>query len=344
MSRLQTNRTDLTGTDTYAEIGRFVFKRYYHIIISILVSIIAVISVFTLFDKECIAGPKSSVIEKITELVGNKFEEQYKKAGFTTMPDYISLRVYKTNGILEVWGGTNRTDPLKRIASYDVCAMDFLPGTKIMQGDERTPEGSYELTFINSSKNWWMHVNLSADHLDDPGNVKKDPAFYVCTDYPNAFDKAVSKSTGAKSPGSGICIHGNCVSAGCVSMKNHDWIEIYYWLSRHNTELYGKPRAHILPFQYYTSCKNRIINTAANLYIHPKHPLCPTKYYQQIHRLASPETYNGDDMVFVKYTMERLGSDVILKLWEHIAKREMLFLTNPTPENAELQMSLDILK
>ena len=219
----------------------------FRIILTIALTLLVVIPCFVLFPRGANAGPKASVVEKITELVGNKFEEQYKQAGFETMPEYITLRVYKLDGILEVWGGMNNVDPLKRIASYEICAMDFFPGTKVFQGDGRTPEGSYELTFINSSKNWYMHINLSADHIDDPGDAHNDPAFYLCTDYPNSFDRSVSKGTGASSPGSGICFHGNCVSAGCVSMKNHDWIEIYYWLSRHKAELYGSPRTHILP-------------------------------------------------------------------------------------------------
>ncbi len=275
--------------------------------------------------------------EQIRSLIGASLDNQLKQAGFDKAPEFISIRIYKYDREIEVWGGQNKDEPLKRIARYPVCAMDFTPGTKLKEGDHRTPEGSFELSFLTNSRNWFMHINLTEDHIDDEGDASSDPSFYLCTDYPTKFDRELSKSAGINKPGSAICVHGNCVSAGCASMENHDFIEIYYWLTLHNTKLYGKPRSHILPFRYYQPCYGWLGKSIAGIDIQTQTPVCSTKAYQSIDNLAIQTT--GLNPI-----LNNLGPKKLVKLWQHIAKREKMFYTNPTPQNAELNMSMDIFK
>ena len=175
-----------------------------------------------------------------------------------------------------------------------------------------------------------MYINLSPDHIYDEGNVHKGPAFYACTDYPTSFDKQLSASIGVKTPGSAICLHGNCTSLGCVSMKNHDFIEIYYWLAKHDIAAYGAPRVHILPFRFYEPCKTNIdsVNPSAN-------QICTTKNFALLKLLALIATFSSKEL-------NLLGKEKITALWKHIGERELLFTKNPTPENAELNLSMDI--
>ena len=269
-----------------------------------------------------IADTPVQIASQIEQLCNHTFQAQLQKAHFSETPDFISIRIYKDDAELEIWAGNNDAEPMKLLAVYPICAMGFNPGTKLKEGDERTPEGSFKLDFYNHSKQWFMHINLTPSHIDDPGNVKNDPSFFLCTDYPTNFDKKLSASIGIKNPGSAICLHGNCVSVGCASMESHNFIEIYYWLTKHDLEKYGPPRAHFLPFRYYESCGTNLrCSTANNISI---------KSAALLAAEDSPE-------------LSRLGKDKILTLWYHIRNREMQFLQNPTPLNAELEMSMDIL-
>lgn len=280
-----------------------------------------------------------TTLESIRDLVGPSIEAQWRQVGFEKEPDFISIRLYKYEGELEVWGGTNRSDAMKLIKRYPICAMDFMPGTKLQQGDEKTPEGSFDLSFHYSSRNWFMHMNLSPESLNKPGNPATDPAFYSCTDYPTAFDKALAKSIGIKNPGSAICLHGNCVSAGCASMQNQDYVEIHYWMTRHNIKQYGKPRVHILPFRYYEPCnygsKNGATYDPTPLYSISSGAVCRTNVFIQMGKVVN--TVVGESEL-----LNTLGKDKIRALWRHIGTRESQFFMLPTPENAELNLSMDI--
>ena len=276
------------------------------------------------------AQPAPKIVTQIEQIKSNTFQEQLQNANLTEPPNYISIRIYKKQAELEIWAGNNNKENMTLLAIYPVCAMGFAPGTKLIQGDERTPEGSFALDFYNSSKNWFMHINLSPDHIDDEGNVKTGPAFYACTDYPTEFDKQLSASIGVKQPGSSICLHGNCTSLGCASMQNHDFIEIYYWLAMHDSAAYGAPRVHILPFRFYESCKTNInsLNPSEN-------HICATKNYALFKTLALIATFSSKEL-------NLLGKEKIAALWKHIGDRELLFIKNPTPANAELNLSMNI--
>lgn len=250
----------------------------------------------------------------------------------SVVPNYISIRIYKKEAELEIWSGNNDKENLTLLAVYPICAMGFDPGTKLKQGDERTPEGSFSLDFYNSSKNWYMHINLSPDHIDDPGNVHNGPAFYACTDYPTDFDKQLSASMGINKPGSAICLHGNCTSVGCASVQNHDFIEIYYWIAKHDIETYGPPRVHILPFRFYEPCKTNTDSPEASA-----NSICTTNRHALLKLLALKASYSS-------YELYLLGKEKIAALWKHIGERELMFIKNPTPANAELNLSMDILE
>jgi len=291
--------------------------------------VVLLISVFALGERA--SAEPLSIAERIYLIKGTVLQKQLEDAKFKEEPEYINLRIYKADAKIEVWGGINNTDAMTLLKSYEVCAMDFQPGTKLREGDERTPEGTFELKFQSHSKNWFMHISLLAEHLNDEGDVKRDPSFYVCTNYPTKFDKELAKSVGIKRPGSAICIHGNCVSAGCPSMTNSDYLEIYYWLTKHNITKYGQPRVSILPFEYYNPCEDEAaINT-------PRGRMCLRFDSDKITRIAERFSASTQEL-------QALGVSKVVALWNHIGQREREFIKNPTPENAELNLSMDILK
>ena len=284
------------------------------------------------------AETPAEIVSAVYRLKQPSLDAKLQKAGFSAKPDYYTMRLYKANAEIEIWAGTSDAGELTKIATYPICAMDFAPGTKLKEGDKRTPEGSFKLDFSYRSSQWFMHIDLN--HIDREGDVKKGPAFFMCTDYPTSFDKKLSKSIGINNPGSAICVHGNCASVGCASMENDDYVEIYYWMMQHNIKKYGAPRAHILPFRFYETCRSEperimyhVLNTDYKL---TRRNYCPTAGLLFFKNYAAAAELQTDES-------RLLGKAKIQALWKHIQDREVRFLISPTPANAELEMSMDIL-
>ncbi len=215
----------------------------------------------------------------------------------------VHIRIYKEERELEVWAG-EKGDKLVRLATFPICAMDFAPGPKLRQGDERTPEGLYTLYPRFSSNNWYMRIPIAPDMLerdldtlgaDDYFN--KGSVFFYCTDYPSAEDRQRSKSINIKNPGSSICLHGNCVTAGCPSMQNPDFATIFYFLSQHDVKRYGAPKVFMAPFRFKPET-----NLAA--------------------KAEKAAQYNEDT--------KRLGSARIEAFWQKLKQSEEKFLASPS--------------
>jgi murein L,D-transpeptidase YafK len=93
--------------------------------------------------------------------------------------------------------------PLKR---YPVVFGPRPKGPKLMEGDERTPEGDYTLDFKNTKSGFHKSIRVS---------------------YPNEFDIARAEKHNV-SPGGNIMIHGtkNSWSAKTAAKaKNHNWTD-----------------------------------------------------------------------------------------------------------------------
>jgi len=139
-----------------------------------------------------------------------------------------------------------------------VCAVDDEPGTKFKEGDGKTPEGFYNCSTLYGSSNWFMWINLNYNQIDDSGEVGNGfSGFRICTDYPHSIDRLRTKEKlGNKiSPGGQICIHGNCVTAGCISFKNRNYLPVFLAMIHHNQKLYGNIKVHTFPFRFTEQLK-----------------------------------------------------------------------------------------
>jgi murein L,D-transpeptidase YafK len=112
------------------------------------------------------------------------------------------------------------------LKQYDI-ALGFAPiGHKQFEGDGKTPEGTYRISYRNPNSEY--HLSLMID-------------------YPNDTDRAYASSMG-KSPGGDIFIHGGPNkriyqrdwTAGCVSVSDKQ-MEVIYSMVRPGTPI------HILP-------------------------------------------------------------------------------------------------
>lgn len=102
----------------------------------------------------------------------------------------------------------------KVLRDFDVD-MGFAPsGPKRVEGDGKTPEGTYRIDRRNPQSSFYLSLGIS---------------------YPNAADRARAKALGQK-PGGDIFIHGQPNhtkangadwTAGCIAVKNREMEDIY---------------------------------------------------------------------------------------------------------------------
>lgn len=125
-----------------------------------------------------------------------------------TGPQITRVVLYKDRRRLYLLSGA------EVIKQYKV-GLGFAPkGPKRVEGDGRTPEGSYIIDRRNPNSNYHLSIGIS---------------------YPNAQDVAYARSIG-KQPGGEIFIHGRARknrgkgrdwTAGCIAVKDRHMEEIY---------------------------------------------------------------------------------------------------------------------
>lgn len=210
------------------------------------------------------ASPRrpKAIARRIEALAGHHFRRWTEDAGLAYPPNEVEMRVYKVERELEIWGRDRRgsaTEPTRRqaeqalrlaagwrhIATLPVCAVDDEPGTKLRRGDGKTPEGTYRARALYPSRHFWMWMQLDPTRIDLPGVPGIGSAFRLCLDYPTAADRARSRAAGAGDPGGGICLHGNCVTAGCVSFTNRNFLAVFAFAGHHDARRFGPMQVHI---------------------------------------------------------------------------------------------------
>ncbi|RLD66891.1 MAG: hypothetical protein DRI95_05820, partial [Bacteroidetes bacterium] len=189
-------------------------------------------------DKERSA---SFIKSRLQKLVGNSLKEICEKEGIYYPPKFIIFRTFKMEKEFEIWGANKRSDSLHLLLTLPICAMDFEPGPKLEEGDGKTPEG-----FYNSQMQYWsqadyMWIKLNNNDIDTYGSVGDGSSFKIFLDYPNRFDWHQTKMIKKHStPGGAIFIHGNCVSIGCLSFENRNYLPLFLFALGHDQNKYGK--------------------------------------------------------------------------------------------------------
>ena len=135
-------------------------------------------------------------------------------------PEVTQIQVHKADRKLYL---LNNDRVLK---SYDI-GLGFAPvGHKQFEGDGKTPEGSYTISYKNPNSDYHLSLKIS---------------------YPNETDIAFAEEQG-KSPGGDIVIHGGPTSPtdkrdwtwGCIAVSDRE-MEVIYSMVREGTPI------HILP-------------------------------------------------------------------------------------------------
>lgn len=129
-----------------------------------------------------------------------KIVTKMKSKGMTrTSP--IMVRIFKEEGVLEVWKQKNN-GKYDQIATYEICKWSGKLGPKFIEGDRQAPEGFYTVrpTQMNPQSQYYLAFNIG---------------------FPNAYDKANGRT------GQHLMVHGACSSSGCYSMTDESVAEIY---------------------------------------------------------------------------------------------------------------------
>ncbi|MBO6717222.1 MAG: hypothetical protein JJ913_04615 [Rhizobiaceae bacterium] len=130
----------------------------------------------------------------------DKLVQSMRARGMTrTAP--IMLRIFKEEGVLEVWKQKD-TGRYALATSYDICKWSGKLGPKFTEGDRQAPEGFYTIRphQMNPRSSYHLSFNIG---------------------YPNLFDRAHGRT------GSNLMVHGACSSAGCYSMTDEQVEQIY---------------------------------------------------------------------------------------------------------------------
>jgi murein L,D-transpeptidase YafK len=212
-------------------------------------------------SKEKQAEYINSRIKKMTNSIVTKW---CKEAGFSKLPDYILFRVFKHERQFEIWGRTGNADPLKLIKTIGVCAIEETPGPKMKGWDFNTAEGFYTYNIYYTSPSWYMWIKLSNEEIKNTGRLDYGSCFKMFINYPNELDKYNSKRIhGIHNNMGTICIHGNCVTACCVSFENELWTVVFAFGLLHNTE-YGLPQVYLFPCRFEKTDVKDLFKTLTN--------------------------------------------------------------------------------
>jgi len=219
---------------------------------------------FTSFNIDSIADIEKNVNERsayfikqrLIKLIGKAYKKRCNEIGVAYPPNYVLFRTFKLEKEYEIWIANKRSDTLKLLVTLPICAVDAEPGTKLMQGDGKTPEGFYTCKILYGSSNSFMWIKLNNSEINDYGTPKYGSSFKLCLEYPLQIDRnRTRKFSPGNNPGSAICIHGNCVTAGCISFENKNFLPIFLSAKFHNTKKYGYPKVHIFPFRFTEDLK-----------------------------------------------------------------------------------------
>jgi murein L,D-transpeptidase YafK len=152
--------------------------------------------------------------------------KQFEKKNLVWPPASMYVRSFKYDRQLEVWVKGDAEEGYKLFKTYKVCMQSGTMGPKRMEGDYQVPEGFYHINEFNPNSMYHLSLGLN---------------------YPNASDRILSDSV---RPGNAIYIHGNCVSTGCIPIRDVPMEELYIIASHVKDQGQDFIPVHVFPVRY----------------------------------------------------------------------------------------------
>jgi len=132
-------------------------------------------------------------------------QENLKKHGLNSKNYSLYIRVFKHDGIVELWGKDNSSSTYRCFREYAICMSSGDLGPKRKQGDYQVPEGYYHIDRFNPNSNYHLSLGIN---------------------YPNRSDKILGNKNKL---GGDIFIHGDCVTIGCVPLTDNEIKSLYVY-------------------------------------------------------------------------------------------------------------------
>ena len=177
---------------------------------------------FSFIDYQKTFPRPTEAMEKKEDTLQKQFEAQK----LVWPAKYIYIRSFKYDSQLEVWVKNEIKDQFKLFKTYKVCALAGTLGPKRMEGDYQVPEGFYYINEFNPRSNYYLSLGIN---------------------YPNVSDRILSDSL---RPGSGIFIHGSCVTVGCIPIRDEQIDELYILAAHAKDQGQDFIPVHIFPVRF----------------------------------------------------------------------------------------------
>jgi murein L,D-transpeptidase YafK len=132
-----------------------------------------------------------------------KVRALFQEKGVPFPPTGIFLRAFKRDRALELWARGSDGGKYTLVKTFKICALSGDLGPKRREGDGQIPEGFYHISTFNPTSDYHLSLQVA---------------------YPNGSDRIL----GAGHPlGGSIFIHGNCVTIGCLPLRDEGIEELY---------------------------------------------------------------------------------------------------------------------
>lgn len=135
----------------------------------------------------------------------NIIDNTLKPLGITRDKLKIYIRIFKKDKLIELWGKNISDENYKLITTFDVCRNSGTLGPKRKQRDRQVPEGFYQISVYNPWSNYYLSMLIN---------------------YPNKSDRILGNK---QALGGNICIHGACVTIGCIPITDEYIKELYIY-------------------------------------------------------------------------------------------------------------------
>ncbi len=165
--------------------------------------------------------------ERVKEAKKEKDEflkQLFKEKGLPYPPKELFFRAFKKENLFETWAKDDHTGKFALVKTYDICYASGRLGPKRKEGDLQVPEGFYYVDYYNPWSNFFLSVRIN---------------------YPNASDRILSPYKNKL--GGDICIHGSCVSIGCISLQDENIKEVYWLMVQAHDAGQKNIPVHIFP-------------------------------------------------------------------------------------------------
>jgi murein L,D-transpeptidase YafK len=135
----------------------------------------------------------------------------------------IYMRAFKREKEFEIWGRNAGDERFIHLLTVPICMLSGSLGPKRQQGDLQIPEGFYHV----NAHNPWSNFHLS-----------------FCINYPNRSDRILGIQGNL---GGNICIHGGCVTIGCIPLTDEIIKPIYILYVEAKNNGQNRPPMTIFP-------------------------------------------------------------------------------------------------